>query len=433
MDSEEDGRLAPIRSFALTGFRLDPEGWRAFVGQEENTVTLESFCSSHDHGQLFLHRGPGSGLRAGLSFPEGVQTKVLWLSKTVRDPLTKDNARARVRMQELRGGDALGCLVSLTQEVSVPLLSDRGGGAPGVSESALRILERQRNAAQVMKAQVEGHTFLPQPDALRPHGNGYRDDGHDKQEPLGEGGRHDDGLQGELVDVKLLHACEGTVVEWAELVSEFLQQDWSKPVLEGLRPLPSEAVFFWRSRLQNLLFLQNQLTGARAQQVAAIIQAGESIYWATLRDIYRDVQEGLEEAQDVVQHLTPLQQQLQQLEELEFRQLRDHMTPVMEQVRLLWTRSRFYCKPCRVVVLLQEFCNLLIHQSRKFLRGQEVIRSLASDPGPVLNDVRLVIRTLKTLKEAYAQTSSLLDTQNQNQVPGAGVCVGSSRTGLIWF
>ena len=63
-----------------------------------------------------------------------------------------------------------------------------------------------------------------------------------------------------LSDAKLLHACEGTVVEWAELVSEFLQQEWSKPVLDGLKPLPSEEFAYWRSRQQNLHFLQNQVT-----------------------------------------------------------------------------------------------------------------------------------------------------------------------------
>ena len=36
------------------------------------------------------------------------------------------------------------------------------------------------------------------------------------------------------------------------------------------------------------------------------------------------------------------------------------MAAVMEEVRLVWIRSRFYCKPCRIVVLLQEICNLFI-------------------------------------------------------------------------
>ncbi|KAM4551893.1 dynein axonemal heavy chain 17-like [Odontesthes bonariensis] len=218
-------------------------------------------------------------------------------------------------------------------------------------------------------------------------------------------------------EVKLLHACEGTVVEWAELVSEFLQQDWSKPVLDGLKPLPSEEFSFWRSRQQNLHFLQKQLMSPRVQQVESIFKAADSIYWSTLRDIYRDVQEGVQEAEDIVGNLGPVQQKLEEVEHMEYQQLGDNMAAVMEEVRLLWTRSEFYCKPCRVVVLLQEICNLFTHLSRKFLHGQEVMRSLASDPAPVLADVRLVIWTLKTLKETYAQNRTLLETQNQNQVP----------------
>lgn len=66
---------------------------------------------------------------------------------------------------------------------------------------------------------------------------------------------------------------------------------------------------------------------------------------------------------------------------------------------------------------------LLLLQSRKFLRGEEVMRGLVSDPGPVLDDVRLVIWTLQALKEAYSQCRTQLE--NQQQV--SGVCVYVSR------
>lgn len=60
-------------------------------------------------------------------------------------------------------------------------------------------------------------------------------------------------------DRKLLHSCDLTIIEWAELVSEFLQQDSSQPVLDGLKPLPSEEFNFWRNRLKNLHFIQQQV------------------------------------------------------------------------------------------------------------------------------------------------------------------------------
>ncbi|XP_034721856.1 dynein heavy chain 17, axonemal-like, partial [Etheostoma cragini] len=90
------------------------------------------------------------------------------------------------------------------------------------------------------------------------------------------------------------------------------------------------------------------------------------------------------------------------------------MAAVMEEVRLLWIRSEFYCKTCRMVVLLQEICNLFILMSRKFLRGEEVMRCLVSDPGPVLDDVRLVIWTLQTLKQAYHQSRTQLEDQQHS-------------------
>lgn len=55
------------------------------------------------------------------------------------------------------------------RQVTCPLISNpenSHGWAAGVAEEALRFMERQKNEAQVMKAQVEGCTFLPQPDAL---------------------------------------------------------------------------------------------------------------------------------------------------------------------------------------------------------------------------------------------------------------------------
>lgn len=41
-------------------------------------------------------------------------------------------------------------------------------------------------------------------------------------------------------------------------------------------------------------------------------------------------------------------------------QLKDNVAAVMDAVGLLWTRSEFYCRPRRTVVLLQEICNLYI-------------------------------------------------------------------------
>ncbi|KAM9349489.1 dynein axonemal heavy chain 17-like [Symphorus nematophorus] len=171
---------------------------------------------------------------------------------------------------------------------------------------------------------------------------------------------------------------------------------------------------FWKNRLKNLKFIQEQLMSSRGQQVASIVQRTDSVYWATLRDIYRDVQEGVMEAEDVTLSLSPLQEKLEELQQVEYEQLGANMAAMMEEIRLIWIRSEFYCRGCRMVVLLQEICNLFIHTSRKFLCGQEVMRGLVSRPARVLDDVKLVIRTLQTLKEVYSQCRTQLEDQSQD-------------------
>ncbi|XP_061549045.1 dynein beta chain, ciliary-like isoform X2 [Phycodurus eques] len=272
-------------------------------------------------------------------------------------------------------------------------------------------MERLKNRALVVKAQKEGWTFLPLPKRL-----------HDDQERT-------------PCDVKLLHACEGLIVEWAGLVSDFLRQNPARPLAEGLEPRPSEEFDFWSNRLRNLELILQQMTSGGARRVASLLGSAEGAYRSALKDMHADAQKGtkrneshvggraatssrltfdpagLAEAQDADDNLRPLRCEVERLELLEYPQLRDNMAAVMQTVRRLWIGSRFHCKPCWIVVLLQEICNLFIHRSREFLNGQEVMRGLVSDPARVLDDVRVVTLTLQTLKDKYIHHRMLLEQQ----------------------
>lgn len=70
----------------------------------------------------------------------------------------------------------------LSPQVICPLLSNLKNSsrwATGVADKALMLMERQKNEALVMKAQIEGRTFLPYPDALHDdsnHGDNHQDE-----------------------------------------------------------------------------------------------------------------------------------------------------------------------------------------------------------------------------------------------------------------
>ena len=70
----------------------------------------------------------------------------------------------------------------------------------------------------------------------------------------------------------------------------------------------------------------------------------------------------LEEAQDICTYLRPLQRHFDDLENVEFPEVKGHIAPLMHAVCLVWANSRYYNTPARLIVLLQETCYLLIQQ-----------------------------------------------------------------------
>lgn len=68
----------------------------------------------------------------------------------------------------------------------------------------------------------------------------------------------------------------------------------------------------------------------------------------------------LDEARDINLYLKPLRRHLDDIEQADVPELGDLLAPMMHAIGLLWGNSKFYCKPARIIVLLQEIGNLLI-------------------------------------------------------------------------
>ena len=69
---------------------------------------------------------------------------------------------------------------------------------------------------------------------------------------------------------------------------------------------------------------------------------------------------GLEEAQDISMFLNPLRRHFETMEEVEYLELPQRFMPLFHCICLVWANCAHYRRPARLVVLLQEICNLLI-------------------------------------------------------------------------
>lgn len=87
-----------------------------------------------------------------------------------------------------------------------------------------------------------------------------------------------------------------------------------------------------------------------------------ALYWFKM-DLYSQLK-ALQEAQDIHLHLEPLRAHLPQLEKEGFPHFETFIPALFHTLFLIWTNCQSYQRPARIVVLLQELCNLIIEQVR---------------------------------------------------------------------
>ena len=63
-------------------------------------------------------------------------------------------------------------------------------------------------------------------------------------------------------------------------------------------------------------------------------------------------------------YLKPLKCTVEAVEEAEFDQVGPRLAPLLHTLCLVWVHSDHYRMPSRIIVILQEICNLLIRQVR---------------------------------------------------------------------
>lgn len=70
----------------------------------------------------------------------------------------------------------------------------------------------------------------------------------------------------------------------------------------------------------------------------------------------------LTEARDIDMHLKGIAKHFQSLEEIDFSEIVPLFKPMFHILCLIWGESKYYCQSSKLMVVLRELCNLLIHQ-----------------------------------------------------------------------
>ncbi|XP_033960741.1 dynein axonemal heavy chain 11 [Pseudochaenichthys georgianus] len=385
-----DERVDFVREQAFCVLRVKIDKWNRFIGAEENQKVILDYLDHIWTNRLLLYTGPGGTLHAG-----DAQTSPPWKTKLlcVLKKGVKRISRQRFR-HELRLGEVAGYpmehLPVVISEVLVFVLSNglnHEDWPRVVSDDIHRHLEKLRNRVVTLRGRAEGRTLLPLPLSV-------------------ERARHEDmelSPTGWPLDRGLLYSIETLIVQWSGQIWTVLKKDSGVLLLRGDHPGPNVELQFWTTQRENLLGIQSQIQSPKTEHVMEILRRVNSSYYSSFNEICVKVDEAVLEAEDIDLYLRPLRRLIGSLEERSIPQVDALLPPLFHTLCLIWSHSQFYCTPQRMVVLLQEFCNLIIEKAIAYLIPEELFKMELEEGVERVQITILVLRTFKKLFHTHRQ------------------------------
>ncbi|KAK6302903.1 hypothetical protein J4Q44_G00272580 [Coregonus suidteri] len=380
-----DERVDFLREQAFCVLRVKTDKWNRFIGAEENQRILLDFLDHVWSDRLLLFTGPGGTLHTGDAQTSAPwKTKLMCVLKKGVLRITMQGFRTQLWLGEV-SGHPMEHMPLLISEVLVSVLSNslnHGGWPRVVSEDIHRHLEQLRSKVVTLRGRAEGRTLLPlplcveraQPQDILLSSNGWP------------------------IDRALLYSIETLVIQWSGQIWTVLKRDSSMVLQQGVHPGPSAELLFWACQRDNLLGIHSQIVNPKVEQIMEILRRIKSSYYASFNHICLKVNQAVLEAEDIDLYLRPLRRLINSFEESSFNQIEMLLPPLFHTLCLIWSRSQYYCCPQRMVVLLQEFCNLLIEKAFGYLIPEELFK-MELEEG--VEKVQMTISVLRSFKHLF--------------------------------
>ena len=91
--------------------------------------------------------------------------------------------------------------------------------------------------------------------------------------------------------------------------------------------------------------------------------------------MFQDVRSSLLEARDIQMHLKPIRSLLDDIEQTDLSEMEPKLSALYHLICLIWSSSKYYRRPSRIVVLLQEIANFIIELIKTFLDPDSILKA----------------------------------------------------------
>lgn len=201
------------------------------------------------------------------------------------------------------------------------------------------------------------------------------------------------------------HVLESAIITWTKQIKTVLKQDPEAGLKNDKEdPNPLAEIDFWKNKALNLNSIYKQLQSDKIKKVMKFLSQNKSTYTGPFSKLQKEVQNARIEANDNYKHLNTLYEKFTELTngDIEFPEIQDLFTPIMHNILLIWTNSKFYNTPARLVVLIREICNSIITQAVKYIDGPAIFANIeAQETTEAVEKLGKIIDVCCKFKETY--------------------------------
>uniref|UniRef100_A0A3B3RIQ7 Dynein axonemal heavy chain 17 n=1 Tax=Paramormyrops kingsleyae TaxID=1676925 RepID=A0A3B3RIQ7_9TELE len=377
-----DKRLEFLEEYVVKTMKLKAERWQKCIAAEEHKKVIQEFLDRPDQITLVLSLNAAGHLLPSSEFLATSRNKSVYFVKRGKDVLNADSIKSNLSYGDL-SHSPLDQFSALVEEVRLNQFWPHV-----VTQDVKRHVHTLKTNVFVVAGQVRGKTLLSLPAGS---------------------GRSKDTM--ECLNCLIIHSIESVVIEWIHQICGVLKKVSSESLLEDKDPTPHVELLFWRNRFADLECIYGQLKSTKVTKMAELLERMESSYFPAFQNMLFFVFKALEEARDINIHLKPLQQIFQDMESREFNEMKCQIAPLMHTVCLLWAHSKYYNVPVRIIVLLQEICNLLIQQAQAYLNPEDLLKGETEES---LTKVRETLDVLYYFRQSYDERRASLRQYQEN-------------------
>eukprot|EP01063_Lacrimia_lanifica_P013523 TRINITY_DN2016_c0_g3_i2.p1 TRINITY_DN2016_c0_g3~~TRINITY_DN2016_c0_g3_i2.p1 ORF type:complete len:4660 (+),score=2247.11 TRINITY_DN2016_c0_g3_i2:150-14129(+) len=352
-ERQTDKRVSWLENRMATALKMKSGDLKKLTDQEENAQAIKEFFDTADTRALFVIQKQGVySITTDSNLPTEHKKKVFYFLKLAENGKCQKVDLGNISKTIIFGDLFMRPVDTLDQyskNVLLPMLKTNENvteisdvAKPALMENVHSYLAH----VLVTNGLCSGRTLLPLPPIVFP-----------------------DRVDEPTKDKDLLYQLESVIVAWTAQVRSAIQQSPEVMLASG-NPGPKEELIFWQSKRDNLLSLEEQLHTPKVLKVIIMLSKSGSSYYKPFSELVKELRKAAEEASDNYRYLAPLAEQFQDIQDATDAEAFEALVPnatfkkLFHYIYVVWTQSKHYNTPTRLVILIREVCNDLINAAR---------------------------------------------------------------------